>query len=277
MKKFSDYAKEKDKKELIAFLEKHEIAYTDKDIQVLLEAGWLNSVGRGLRTGALLAAMPAISGANWMPPKELPNPQPYHFSAEKLMDNQQKQQDQEADKAYIAAGGPEFRQTLEDAQEFSKFRSTSQHQQILKKAGLPNNYIPSSVRHFAYGEKISTAEEFSEVAVTVMQNEITKHFGRDMSVRFVGSEDTVTGGKTILVDIVGVVMAFDENDAIKRVETVVREIAKNKGYDLTGFQSASDHHGIEVRPASRSTIDFVQKENAAQPIKVSVRIKLKVK
>jgi hypothetical protein len=271
--KFSEYANKKEQKELLEFLVKNNVDLSEVNINILLESGWWDATKRGLRTGALLATMPAISGANWTPPKELPNPRPYHFSAEKFVNNQQGMKDEKADKAYINAGGPEFKQTLEDAEKYVKFKKTPENQEILKRAGLPSNYIPSSIRSFVYGDIISTASEYSQETANVIQGEIKKHFGREMSARFVRSEDSVTGGTRILIDIVGTVMAFDENDAIKRVETVVREIAKDRGFSLDGFQDINKHHGIEVRPASRSTIDFVQKENSgARPIKIAVRV-----
>jgi hypothetical protein len=273
--KFSEYVEKKDQKQLIEFLTKNNVDLSKVDIQILIESGWWDAAKKGLRTGALLAAMPAISGANWMPPNELPNPQPYKFSAEKLVDNKQSIEDREADKAYINAGGPKFQKTPEAAEQFLKFRSTPQHKEILKRAGLPSNYMPSTIRHFAYGQKISTVEELSQEEVNIMQGEMRKHFGREMFVRLVGAEDTVTGGKTILIDITGTVMALNENDAIKRVEIVVREIAKDRGYNLKNFEDLSKHHGIEVKQAPRSTIDFVQQENSgSQPIKVKVRITL---
>lgn len=273
--KFSEYALEKDKNELINFLLENNINIEDVNIENLIESGWWDKtkqgIKRGLRTGALLAAMPAISGANWTPPTQLPNPQPYAFSADKLMINQQGKKDEEADKAYINAGGPEFKQTIEDAEQFAKFRNTPQHKEILKKAGLPANYIPTTVRSFAYGQRIQTNEELSQEAASVVQNDIRKHFGRDSFVRLIGSEDTVTGGKLILLDVTGTVMAFDQNDAAKRVEMIVREIAKDRGYDLKGFEDLNSD--INVKPAKRSTIDYVQ-ENTNQPIKFKIRIRL---
>jgi hypothetical protein len=273
--KFSEYAREKEQKKLIEFLIENNVDLSEVDIVALIESGWWDSAKRGLRTGALLAAMPAISGANWSS-EELPNPQPYSFSTIKLMDNEQSVKDQQADNSYIAAGGRAYKQTLEDAKEYYEFQKTKENQEILKKAGLPSNYIPSNIRHFVYGQNISTFEELSETAVTVIQDEVRKHFGRDMFVRFVKSEDSVTGGAVILLDIEGTVMAFDENDAVKRVEVVVREIAKNKGYSLVGFQDLSKHNDTAIKPAHRSTIDFVQQESAGKPIKVKVRMKMMV-
>lgn len=276
--RFSEYAFKKDELELVNFLTENGIELETVNIKFLIESGWWDKtkqgLKRGLRTGALLAAMPAISGANWMPPQELPNPQPYRFSVDRLMDNEQSVKDQAADKAYVDAGGPEFKQTLKDAEEFAKFQRTPQHKEILKRAGLPNNYIPSPVRSFAYGDKVSTAESYTKEAVEVIQNGVRKHFGRDSFVRFVKSEDSVTGGSVILLDVTGTVMAFDEADAVKRVEMIIGEIAKDNGYDLAGFQNMSKHHGINVKPAPRSTIDYVQ-ESAGRPIRFTVRIKIK--
>jgi hypothetical protein len=212
-------------------------------------------------------------GSMFAPQKDV-QPQPYNFQSQRLMVNQQSENDKEADKAYINAGGPEYQQTVRDAQEFAKFQTTPQHKEILKRAGLPSNYIPTSVRSFAYGEKISTVERLDQESATVLQNKIQKSFGRDSFVRIVSSEDTVTGGKQILVDITGTVMALDQTDAIARAKTVIEQIAQSEGYSLDGFKDlSSSSDDTTVTRAPRSTIDYVQESNG-RPIRFKVRVRL---
>lgn len=274
--RFSEYAFQKDKKELIEFLIENNVNQKNINLEYLIESGWWDrtkqGIKKGLAKGALLAAMPGMMGNMYTQPQELPNPKPFNFLSQKLMDNEQNQKDQMDDKAYINAGGPEFEQTLKDTERFLKFKSTPQHQEILRKAGFSNDYIPSPLRHFAYGQKVSTVTSSHKESMNIIQGEIKKRFGRDCFVEIVSTKDTVTGGQEILLDVSGIVMAFDQNDAIKRVEAIVREIAKDQGYNLAGFKEAG-LTSTDVSPAPRSTIDYVQ-ENSGQPIRFSVRIRL---
>lgn len=273
MKKFNDYFAEKEKSELVAFLKEHNIEFTHEDIQVLLEAGWWDGAKKALRTGALVGASVAAMAPNWKDTSA----KPYYFGGSRLYVNQQNDMDEDADKKYIAAGGHEFKQTLEDAEYFAKNRNSPQHKMALQKAGLPSNYIPTVLRSFVYGNKIGAYDEFRQEEVTIIENEVKKSFGRDSSVHLVSSEDTVTGGKTILVNIEGVVVAQDKQDAIKRAATIIKEIAKAKGYDVTGFRSLNtDEQDIDVRPAPRSTMDFAT-EAVGHPIKFNIMVKFLVR
>jgi hypothetical protein len=271
--KFNNYLAEKEKNELIAFLKEHDIEFTNEEIKVLLEAGWWDSTKKALRTGALVGASVAAMAPNWKDTTA----KPYDFNASKMYVNQQKDMDDSADKKYIAAGGHEFKQTLEDAEYFVKNRNSPQHKMALQKAGLPSNYIPTVLRSFVYGDEISAYDEFRQEEVTIIENEVKKKFGRDSSVHLVSSEDAVTGGKTILVRISGVVVATDEQDAVRRASVVIQEIAKEKGYDVAGFRSLdTDEQDISVRQAPRSAMDFTA-EAAGQPIRFNIMVKFLVR
>lgn len=272
--KFNEYFAEKEKNELIAFLKEHNIEFTNEEIQVLLEAGWWDSTKKALRTGALVGASVAAMAPNWKDTSA----KPYDFTASKMYVNQQKDMDQDADKKYIAAGGYEFKQTLEDAEYFvHKYKKSSQHKIALQKAGLPSNYMPTVLRSFIHGDIISTAEESRQEEVTIIENEVKKKFGRDSFVQLVSSEDSVTGGKTVLVRISGIVVAQDKQDAIRRASVIIKEIAKEKGFDVAGFRSLdTDEQDIDVRLAPRSTMDFAA-ESAGQPIRFNIMVKFLVR
>lgn len=269
--KFSEYATEREKAEIVSLLAEHGISPTEEQVQTLLEAGWLSRAKSGLAKGALLASLPLAMSANWANHQ----PQPYHFQGDRLMANHQRFQDEAADKAYVDAGGPEYKQTAEDAEAFLKFRSTPQHREALKRAGLPGNYIPSPVRSFVYGDKISAVDSMTEESVRSVENGIKKAFGRDSFVSISQSEDTVTGGKIILVSAKGVVMAMNEQDAVRRAEVIIREIAKNEGFDVQEFK---DMHApdIDVRLAPRSTVDL-SAEAAGRPFGFNVKFKMVAK
>lgn len=272
--KFNEYFTAKEKNELIAFLKEHNIEFTNEEIRVLLEAGWWDKTKKALRTGALVGASVAAMAPNWKDTTA----KPYHFGGSRLYVNQQKDADEDADKRYIAAGGHEFKQTLEDAEYFvHEYMKSPQHKMALQKAGLPSNYMPSVLRSFIHGDKIGSYEEFRQEEVTIIENEVKKKFGRDSSVRLVSSEDTVTGGKTILVNIEGVVVAQDEQDAIRRASVIIQEIAKEKGFDVTGFRSLNtDQEDISVAQAPRSAMDFAA-EAAGQPIRFNIMVRFLVR
>lgn len=270
MKKFIHYAREKEKNEIIVFLKEHQIQLSDDEIQFLLEAGWWDKTKKALRTGALLATLPATMSAAY---KDT-TPQPYHFQTSRLHANAQHDADLDADERYYAAGGHKFKQTLEDAEYFvDKFMHTPQHKIALQKAGLPSNYMPTPLRNFVHGQKISTASESHQESLRVIEGEVKKKFGRDSHVMLVGSEDVVTGGKTILVQIDGIVVATDKQDALRRAETIIQQIAEEKGFSLQGFKDNDKE--IEVQNAPRSTIDLAA-ESTKVPIKFSVLVRFKI-
>lgn len=186
-----------------------------------------------------------------------------------MMANRQRMDDEAADRAYRDAGGPEFKDT--DGDEFLRFLKTPRHREALRRAGLPSNYIPSALRHFVYGTQLSVVDEFHEVSVEI-KGEIQKRFGKDSFVRVVQSKDAVTGGSILMVRADGVVMAMNEQDAARRAEIVMREIARSKGFEVEGFE---DLHApdVEVKKAPRSTADFAA-ESAGAPHRFSVRFKL---
>lgn len=271
MRNFKEYVAKQELKNLSKFLLENNVSFNDEDLNYLIESDWWNrtkkSIGRGARTAALLSTLPATMSANW---KDA-NPQPYAFTGERMYVNQQHDQDQESDKKYVAAGGQEFKQTLEDAQFFTnEYRHSPQHKMALQKAGLPSNYIPSVIRQFIFGEKIATNDELAQTSVTVMEQEVKRKFGRDSFVSLVSSEDVVTGGKQVLVRIEGTVVAMDQQDAERRVEVIIREIAKDKGFNVTGFRA--DSKETTIRSAPRSTMDF-----AAESTGIPVRFKVLVK
>jgi hypothetical protein len=265
MTNFKEYALNREREEIIALLGEHGIDLKPEQVEMILEAGWLSGAKSKLGKAALLASMPFAMSANWANNQ----PQPYHFSGERMMANQQRTTDDAADKAYTDAGGPEFRDA--DSEKFLKFRKTPQHAEILKKAGLPSSFIPSSLRHFAYGTQVSTAEEFNKMRAEI-KGEIQKRFGRDSFVSIVQSKDTVTGGAVLLVRANGVVMAMNEQDAVHRAEIVMKEIARDKGFEVEGFK---DMHkpDVDVKLAPRSTVDFAA-ESAGTPHMFSVQFKL---
>lgn len=267
--RFKDYAREKDIEQLTNFLKENEVEFSDEDIQILLETDWWNGIKKAARTGALLATLPATMSASY---KDT-TPQPYRFQTSGLYANQQHDADMDADERYYAAGGHKFKQTLEDAKYFvHDFMHTPQHKMALQKAGLPNDYMPTPIRSFVYGEKIGSVEELHKQGFKVVEGEVKKKFGKDSHVRLVGSEDTVTGGKVILVQIDGIVVATDKQDAVRRAEIIIQQIAKDKGFSLEGFKSNEE---IEVQHAPRSTIDLAA-ESTKMPIKFSVIVKLKI-
>jgi hypothetical protein len=271
--RFKDYNRAKELKELAAFLKEQNIEFNDNDLNILLEAGWWDGAKKAMRTGALLGASVAAMAPNWKDQSA----KPYSFSGSKMYVNQQHDADRDADERYVAAGGRKFNQTLEDSQSFLKYRNTPEHKMALQKAGLPRNYIPTVLRNFVYGEKISASSEVSEQHVRTIEGEVKRVFGKDSFVNIVSAEDTVTGGKQILVRITGTVIALDENDAVKRAENVIRQIAKDKGYDITGFRDERpDNKDIEVKQAPRGTMDYTA-ESAGRPTKFSVLVKFLIK
>ena len=268
--KFTDYAREKDIEQLVSFLRENEIEFSDQDVQMLLETDWWNGLKKAAKTGALLATLPATMSASY---KDT-TPQPYHFQTSGIHTNAQHDSDMDADERYYAAGGHRFKQTLEDAKYFvHDFIHTPQHKMALQKAGLPSNYMPTPLRSFVYGDKIGTADEFHEQGLAVIEGEVKKRFGRDSSVHLIGSEDSVTGGKVILVQIDGIVVATDKQDALRRAETIIRQIAEDKGFSLDGFKSNDKE--IEVQNAPRSTMDLAA-ESTKMPMKFSVVVKFKM-
>jgi hypothetical protein len=270
MKKFVNYAREKQIEELVNFLKENQIEFSNEDIDILIEAAWLDRAKKALKTGALLATLPATMSAAYQDT----TPKPYHFQTSGIHANQQHDADMDADERYNAAGGPKFKQTLEDAENFvQNFRHTPQHKMALQKAGLPSNYMPTALRSFVYGDKIGTADEFYQTGLTVVEGEVKKKFGKESSVHLIGSEDSVTGGKIILVQIDGIVVATDKQDAIRRAEIIIRQIAEDKGFSLEGFKSNDKE--IEVQNAPRSTMDLAA-ESTKMPMKFSVVVKLKI-
>jgi hypothetical protein len=268
--KFTDYAREKDIEQLVRFLRENEIEFSDQDLQMLLETDWWNGLKKAARTGALLATLPATMSAAY---KDT-TPKPYHFQTSGIHANQQHDADMDADERYHAAGGPRFKQTLEDAERFVQdFMHTPQHKMALQKAGLPSNYMPTPLRSFVYGDKIGTADEFYQTGLTVIEGEVKKKFGKESHVHLIGSEDSVTGGKIILVQIDGIVVATDKQDAIRRAEIIIRQIAEDKGFSLEGFKSNDKE--IDVQNAPRSTMDLAA-ESTKMPMKFSVVVKLKI-
>lgn len=263
--KFNDYYLQRDKKEIETILGEYGITLSKEQIEILVESNWLSRTRKGLGKAALLASLPFAMSANWADHQ----PKPYHFHGDRLMANQQQFNDEASDKAYIEAGGPRF--TDRDAEKFLKFRSTPEHNKVLKRAGLPADYIPSPVRQFVYGVEISSAEEMSETKATI-EGEVKKHFGRDSFVSIVQSRDAVTGGSVLWVRIQGVVVAMNEQDAVKRAEVIITEIARNKGFEVQDFK---DMHkpDIEVKQASRSTIDYAA-ESTAVPYRFIVGFKM---
>lgn len=272
--KFKEYNRTRELQQLAIFLKEQNIEFTDKDLNVLLEAGWWDGTKKALRTGALVGASVAAMAPNWKDQTA----KPYNFDASKMYVNQQYDQDQDADKRYIAAGGRQFEQTLEDAEYFvHKYMKSPEHKMALQKAGLPSNYMPTVLRSFIHGQKIGTTEELSKQHVQIIENEVKRVFGRDSFVSLISSEDVVTGGKQVLVQITGTVVALDEQDAVRRAENIIRQIAKDKGYDVTGFRDERpDNKDIEVKQAPRSTMDFAT-ESAGAPIKFSVVVKILIK
>lgn len=263
--KFKEYKRKRETEEIATLMAENGMELTPEQIEILLEAGWMSRARKGAGKAALLASMPLMMSANWADYQ----PKPYHFSGDRIMANQQQMQDEEADKAYINAGGPKF--SDRDSESFAKFRSDPRHAEILKRAGLPDSYIPSSVRQFAYGTKITTKEEIRQEEA-VIKSEIQKRFGRDSFVEVIQSKDIKTGGAVLLVKAQGIVMAMDEHDAARRAEVIIREMARDKGFKVDEFK---DLHkaDMKVKPAPRSTVDYTA-ENAGQPFRFSVQFRI---
>jgi len=274
--KFNEYARSREKQELISFLEEHGVDMEGLDLDQLVEAGWLANakkglVGRTARNLALAASIPAMMSANYKDQ----TPQPYQFQTDKLVANKQHDADEKADQAYIAAGGKKYEQTDTDAHEFVDFSKTPQHAEILKRAGLPRDYMPTNISNFVYGSRISTVSEISEEAGTIIQGEVKKVFGRDSYLRIVSSENVKTGGTQMLVEITGTVVATDKQDALRRAETIITQIVKKNGYEVEGFRDLTGD-STEVQPAPRSTMDYAT-EAAGQPIRFKLQVQILVR
>lgn len=261
---FREYEGKRERIEIKELMEEHGIRLTEEQINVLLEAGWMSNAKKGLGKAAIMATLPFAMSANWANHQ----PKPYHFQGEKFSVNQQHLDDEAADKAYVDAGGPNFKDR--ESEEFARFQSTPQHAEILKRAGLPRDYIPTSVRQFAYGTRISTAEESYEESA-VIKDAIQRRFGRDSFVSIVRSQDAKTGGAVLLARVSGTVVAMNEQDAIQKAQTIISEIVKDKGFDIQGFKDLD--RDVEVKQASRSTIDYAA-EAAGTPIRFKVEFKL---
>jgi hypothetical protein len=263
--KFKEYVQNRERKRIISLLGEHGIRLGSEQVETLLEAGWLSGTAGRIGKAALLASLPLSMSANWADHQ----PKPYHFSGDRMMANQQHVEDEGADEAYRDAGGPEFKDA--DGEKFLNFKKTPRHAEILRRAGLPGNYIPSALRQFVYGAEISTAEELYEVSAEI-KGEIQRRFGRDSSVEIIQSKDAVTGGAVLMIRANGVIMAMNEQDAARRAEIVMKEIARDKGFEVDGFK---DLHrpDTEVKPAPRSTVDFAT-ESAGRPHGFSVQFKL---
>ena len=279
--KFQDYLKSREKQELISFLEEHGVDMEGLDLDQLVEEGWLDNakkglVGRAKKIGtaaALAAAVPGMMSANYGGQQQ--QPQPYHFQSQKMMVNKQQDDDERADRSYVSAGGKDYSQTNADVKDFVDQSKTPRHAEVLKKAGLPKNYMPTPVSNFTYGSKVSSVEEISNEAGTVIQGEVKKRFGRDAQVRIISLQNAKTGGAQMLVEIDGTVVATDKQDAIKRVGAIVAQIVKDRGYEMNGFRDM-EGNSTEVRPAPRSTIDYAA-EAAGQPIRFKVQVQIIVR
>jgi hypothetical protein len=96
--------------------------------------------------------------------------------------------------------------------------------------------------------------------------------GRESFVDIVQAKDLGSGGVQIAVEISGTIMALDEADAKRRVETVVQQIMKSKGYQIQDMQSLGGGDAdIHLSNADRSTIDYVPESHGKPtPFKVKV-------
>lgn len=263
--RFGEYARNRERMEIVSLLEGNGIRLGMAQIEVLLEAGWLSGAAGKVGRAALLASLPLSMSANWADHQ----PKPYHFSGSRFMANQQHMDDEAADKAYVDAGGPDFEET--DGKDFLAFKKTPKHARILKTAGLPSDYIPSKIRNFLYGMEISATSELGEESVDI-KGEIQRRFGRESFVEIIQSKDAVTGGAVLLVSANGVVMAMNAQDAARRAEVVMREMAREKGFEVRDFKDLNDRN-VVVNPAPRSTVDFAT-ESAESPHRFSVQFKL---
>lgn len=207
----------------------------------------------------VLAASPFISGAKHM---EIPDnqPQPYKYTVQRSYENQDFTKARQDDKNYIAAGGPRFEGSVDDAKEFINFKNSKEHKNILKKAGLNDNYIPSSIKEFVFGSEISSVHKNYDMSGRIedFKTGIVKGLGRESSVEIIKSKNLKDGGAFISANISGVIMAMDQKDAERRLESQIENIIRANGFELNGMSVRVHREFTHVEPAQRSTIDYTQ-------------------
>ena len=247
--------------------------------RMINEVDWKKAIATGV-----LAVAPFISGAKH---KEIPDkqPQPYTYSIQRSYEDELSIKAKQDDKKYLAAGGPRFEGSVPGANQFVKFRKSGAHRDIIEKAGLDADYIPSNVKEFVFGSKIQSVHKHSETSGRIedFKSGVVKTLGRDSFVEIIKSEKLKNGGSFISANISGVIMAMDQQDAERRVESQIENIIRANGFDLNGMSVKVYREFKHVEPAPRSTIDYTQarewytESNGVNKFKYNVSVSFTIK
>lgn len=264
---FGEYARRRQIIEIYREMDRLGIDARQHDLESLTEADLRKIMG-----SLALAAAPFISGAEHkvQPPDKPAMPYTYHYSP--LIHDAQKDADIKADKDYVRAGGRRYEQTLEDAEEFTDFRKTPEHADILRKAGLPKSYVPSSVRSFVFGSHTSSVTSIDDVSVKLLERDVQKHFGRESSVHIVKSKDVRTGGTVVTADITGHTLARDEQEASQRARMQVEQILKRHGFSTEGMREVTGTMPRVALDKGRHTIDYAESHIKSFPFAFRVEL-----
>lgn len=264
---FGEYARKRQIVEIYMEMDRLGIDARQYDLKNLSEADLKKIMG-----SLALAAAPFISGAEHKAPPPDKPAMPYTYQYSPLMHDAQRDADIKADKDYVRAGGRRYEQSLEDAQEFTDFRKTAEHADILRRAGLPNSYVPSSVRSFVFGSHTSSAHSIDDVSVKLLERDVVKHFGRESSVHIVRSKDLKTGGTIITADITGHTLARDEQEASQRARMQVEQILKRHGFSTEGMREVTGTMPKVALDKGRHTIDYAESHLRSFPFAFRVEL-----
>lgn len=246
--------------------------------RILNEINWRKSLAAGA-----LALAPFISGAE---NKQLPpdvQPAPYTYNVQRSYGDAKSVKQQEDDKKYIAVGGLEYEGSIEDAEHFTSIRKTKNHQELLKKAGLDRNYIPSTIKKFVFGTDISSVHGHSNMSgkITDFKSGIVKKLGRDSFVDIIKQETLKDGGTIISANISGIIMAMNQKDAEARVESQIKQVIEANGFNLGDMSVRVNREFQSIEPAPRSTIDYTKEwfkeSNGVSQFKYEASVVFKVR
>ena len=266
--KFTEYVRKQQLREVRMVMRSAGFDPSDYDLDSMTEA----DLKKILAAGALAAA-PFISGAKHSEkPPEPAKPYTYHYSP--IFHDAQKESDLRADKDYIKFGGKKYEGGVKEAQDFIKFRKTKDHRDILRKAGLPDDYVPTPIRSFVYGADVSSKTVVDTVEAQLLDKDIKRHFGRDSFVQISRSVDVVTGGTTTIATIQGHTMARNEQEAKLRARMQVEHILKRHGFSTDGMVELSGMLPKVSQDVTRSTIDMAREASELTRFPFAFKVKL---
>lgn len=266
--KFTEYVRKQQLREVRMVMRSAGFDPSDYDLDSMTEA----DLKKILAAGALATA-PFISGAKHA--EEAPEPaKPFTYQYKPMFHDAQKESDLRADKDYVKFGGKKYDAGVKEAQDFIKFRKTKDHRDILRKAGLPDDYVPTPIRNFVHGTEISSATVRDSMDVNLLEKDIKKHFGRESFVQITRSVDAVTGGTTTIADIHGHTMARNEQEARLRARMQVEHILKRHGFSTDGMVELTGMLPTVSQDMSRSTIDMAREASELTRFPFAFKVKL---